>query len=202
MDVGGVVVAAVGAEGEFQACLLRSHDECFVGDMGYFVYFDGQLFRFCHFDDVVYSLRRPELCILACDWDRQERGPSEDVDGLGGHQLFDELRVAVHESFGVVDHGVDLPDGKPGAVGVGEREGVHEDVVELVEEWLGERFRPSRVDGLHADVDGIFAEAVDVVLEIGVRLEGEAFAGMFDYADVDSTFFAQLESLIDREGVA
>jgi hypothetical protein len=51
-------------------------------------------------------------------------------------------------------------------------------------------------------VDGIFAEAVDVVLEIGVRLEGEAFAGMFDYADVDSAVFAQLESLIDREGVA
>ena len=66
----------------------------------------------------------------------QERGPSEDVERFGSHHLLDELQVAGHEGLFVVDHGVDLPDREEGAVGVGQREGVHQDVVELVEQGL------------------------------------------------------------------
>jgi hypothetical protein len=43
---------------------------------------NSQLFRFRDFDDSVYALRRPELAILARDWDWEECWPGEDIDRL------------------------------------------------------------------------------------------------------------------------
>jgi hypothetical protein len=55
---------------------------------------------------------------------------------------------------------------------------------------------------LQADVDWIFAQVIDVFLEVGVGVDGESRAGVLDDADVDSAVFTELESLVDCEGVA
>ena len=202
MDVGGVVVAAVGAEGEFQVGLLRSGDECIVGDVGYLVDLDRELALLGHVDDVIDALRCPELCVLARDRNWEKGGPGEDIDRFGGHHLLDEFHIAGHEFFRVVHHGVDLPDGEPGAVGIGESEGVHEDVVELVENGLGEGFGPSGIHRLQADADRIFAEVVDIALEVGIGVEGESCAGMLDDADVHAAFFAELDGTVNSQRIA
>lgn len=202
VEMCGVVVARIRAEGEFQTGFLRSRNERLVGDVGDLVDLDCQLSCFGHFEDVVDALRRPKLTILTRYRDGEEGRPGEDVDGLGGHYLFDELQVTLHEGFGVVDVSVDLPDSEPCTVGVGERQGVHKDVVELLEDRLGKGFGPSGIDGLQADVHWVFAEIVDVELQVGVGLDGESFAGVFDYADVHSAVFAELQGLVDRQRVA
>jgi hypothetical protein len=94
------------------------------------------------------------------------------------------------------------PDGEPSAVGLGERERVHEDVVDLVEYGLGEGLGPSGIDRLQADAHRIGTQAVDVALQVGVGVERESGAGVLDDADFDSALFAELERLVDRERVA
>ena len=156
IEVSSVLVAAVCAEGELQAGSFGGADEILVGDVREFVDLDGDLVRRslgrvgAQADDAVDARLGPELGVVARDRDGEKRRPSEDVDGLGGQQLLDEFEVARHEGFAVVDHGVDLPDGEPSAVGLGERERVHEDVVELVEHGLGEGLGPSGIDRLQA----------------------------------------------------
>jgi len=144
--------------------VLRSGYEILVRDVGYLVDFDCNLFGAeCCFgigaevDDFVDALGCPEALVFAGDWHGEAGGPSEDVDGLGGEDLLDELHVALDECIGVVDVGVDLPDRSVGAVGVGQGEGVHEDVVELVEDGFGEGAGPSGIDGLQADADRVLA---------------------------------------------
>jgi hypothetical protein len=111
-------------EGEFQAGPLRSPDEILVGDMRHLINLDGNLAGARQLDDAVDAVRRPELRVLPRDGHGQERGPAEDIDGLGGQHLLDERHVVRHEFFAVVDHGVDLPDRKPSAAGPRQRERV------------------------------------------------------------------------------
>jgi hypothetical protein len=43
---------------------------------------------------------------------------------------------------------------------------------------------------LQADADRVFAEFVDVALEVGVGVEGESRAGVLEDADLDSAILA------------
>ena len=205
IEMRGVLVAAIRPEGKFQSGLFGQLDEVFVGDVGHLVDLDGDLFAGslgrvrAQAEDAVDPRAGPEFVILARDRDREKRGPGEDVDGFGGQHLLDELHVARHEGFGVVDVGVDLPNRQRGAVGVGQGERVHQDVVELVEQGLRETFWPSGEHGLQADADGIGAQPVDVLLEVGVGVDGVSGAGVLDDADLDSAVFAELEGLVDCE---
>jgi hypothetical protein len=72
----------------------------------------------------------------------------------------------------------------------------------LIKNALGKGFGPSGVDGLQADVDGIFAETVDVGLQVCIGFNGESFAGVLDYAYVDSAIFAELQGLVDGQRIA
>ena len=72
--MGGVLVAAVCAEGELQAGLLDSGDEVLVGDVGYFVDLDGDLFGAecllrtgAEVDDFFDALCGPEALVFAGD---------------------------------------------------------------------------------------------------------------------------------------
>jgi hypothetical protein len=89
IEMGGVLVASVGAEGEFQASAFCSDDEVLVGDVRDFVDFDGDVSCASKIDDAAGARASPKLLILAGDRNGEKRRPAKDVDGLGGEDLFD-----------------------------------------------------------------------------------------------------------------
>lgn len=49
---------------------------------------------------------------------------------------------------------------------------------------------------VQTDVDRIFPQAVEVVLQVGVGFDGESFTGKFDYADVRTGVFCLAQALV------
>jgi hypothetical protein len=51
-------------------------------------------------------------------------------------------------------------------------------------------------------VHGIFAESVEILVEVRIAVELVAGAGMLDDADLDSALFAEINGLLDGEVLA
>jgi hypothetical protein len=195
----GVLLARIGSEGEFQAGPFCRGNEVLVGGVRHFVDFNGDLSGLCEIDDALGPLVSSKLRILPSDRNREKCGPREDVDGLRGQQLLDEVHVGRHEFLAVVHHGVNLPDGLPAALGTGQRERIHQNVVQLIQGVFREIFRPACIDGLQTNANRVLAQAIDVLSEVRIVLDFVAWARMIHDTNADLALFAELHGLLDRQ---
>ena len=155
MEMRGVLVARVGSEGESPADAICRDNEVLVRDVRHLVNFDGDVSGPREIDDALGALASPNLPILPSDGNREKCGLPEDVDGLGGEQLFDELHVGGHEFLAIVHHGVNLPDRQPAAFGTRQRERIPSERSPIDSRRFS--FRPAGLNGLQTNANEIMA---------------------------------------------
>ena len=196
----GVLLAAVGAEGEPGPGGLRHLQERHAGQPRLAADLDGHVVLDGGVDDPPHSRLGPQGVVLGLQDAGQGGGGGKDVDRFAFHLPGRELRVPVHEVLLVVDLDLlGLPEFDAAAVLLDERQGVGQDEVQFGHRLLREDRHPVDALGLDALVDALALEHGHVLPQVVVVAQDHRVlvllgAGVLD----DAVLAAPLLGVLDR----
>lgn len=125
MEIPGILVARVGAEGELDARCLRHTDEFQVGYAHIFGNLQGDVPGLRQVDDGTHTGFGPDFVVMAGKVDGQIGGPGKDVNRFVRQNVDDMLEVPLDKGAHILNEVVVPPDREPTAVVEWDSVGVH-----------------------------------------------------------------------------